>query len=130
MTLREIADRVVRMAGENPQWGYTRIQGAHANLAHDVARNTVNRILQDHGIGPAPERSQRVPWKTVCAVDQRGMSQSSGPVHRKRNHQGLDNRLLQHAAPPQRTASNVHAATASADSSISTIEWPRDWSAY
>jgi len=27
--------------------------------------------------------------------------------HRERNHQGLDNRLLQHAAPLQRTATNV-----------------------
>ena len=45
MTLREIADLVVRMAGENPLWGYTRIQGALANLGHEVARNTVKRIL-------------------------------------------------------------------------------------
>jgi len=55
---------MVRMAGENPQWGYTRIQGALANLGHEVARNTVKRILQDHGIDPASERSQRTPWKT------------------------------------------------------------------
>ena len=64
MTCREIADLAVRMAGENPQWGYTRIQGALANLGHEVARNTVKRILQDHGIDPASERSQRTPWKT------------------------------------------------------------------
>ena len=34
ITPHEIADLVVRMAGENPQWGYTRIQGALANLRH------------------------------------------------------------------------------------------------
>jgi hypothetical protein len=61
---REIADLVVQMAGENPQWGYSRIQGALANLGHEVARNTVKRILQDHGIDPAPERSRHTPWKT------------------------------------------------------------------
>ena len=54
MTPREIADLVVRMAGENPQWGYTRIQGALANLGHEVARNTVKRILQNHGIDLFP----------------------------------------------------------------------------
>ena len=27
--------------------------------------------------------------------------------HRERNHQGLENRLLQHGAPPHRTAPNV-----------------------
>ena len=64
MTRREIADLVVRMAGENPQWGYSWIQGALANLGHEVARNTVKRILQDHGIDPAPERSRHTPWKT------------------------------------------------------------------
>ena len=74
MTLREIADLVVRMAGENPQWGYTRIQGALANLGHEVARNTVKWILQDHGIDPAPERSQRTPWKTFLLAHWAGLA--------------------------------------------------------
>ena len=62
------------MAGENPQWGYTRIQGALANLGHEVARNTVKRILQDHGIDPAPERSQRTPWKTFLLAHWAGLA--------------------------------------------------------
>jgi len=74
VTLREIADLVVRMAGENPQWGYTRIQGALANLGHEVARNTVKRILQDHGIDPAPERSQRTPWKMFLLAHWAGLA--------------------------------------------------------
>ncbi len=57
ITPREVADLVVRMAVENPPWGYTRIRGALANLGHDIARNTVKRILHDHGIEPAPERA-------------------------------------------------------------------------
>ena len=44
-TGREIATLVVRMAVENPRWGYTRIRGALANLGHMLARNTVKRIL-------------------------------------------------------------------------------------
>jgi transposase InsO family protein len=74
MTPQEIADLVVRMAGENPQWGYTRIQGAPANLGHEVARNTVKRILQNHGIDPAPERSQRTPWKTFLLTHWAGLA--------------------------------------------------------
>jgi transposase len=74
VTLRAIADIVVRMAGENPQWGYTRIQGALANLGHEVARNTVKRILQDHGIDPASERSQRTPWKTFLRAHWAGLA--------------------------------------------------------
>ena len=59
MTSRAVAELVVRMAGENPTWGYTRVRGALANLGHHIARNTVKRILHDHGIAPAPERNQR-----------------------------------------------------------------------
>ena len=54
MAPREVAELVVRMAVENPQWGYTRIRGALSNLGHEIARNTVKRILHDHGIDPAP----------------------------------------------------------------------------
>ena len=63
-TARDIAALVVRMAVENPRWGYTRIRGALANLGHILARNTVKRILRGHGIEPAPERRRRTRWKT------------------------------------------------------------------
>ena len=59
LTPQAIAALVVRMAVENPRWGYTRIRGALANLGHEIGRNTVKRILFAHGIAPAPERSQR-----------------------------------------------------------------------
>ena len=51
-----IQDLVVRMASENPRWGYTRIQGALSNLGHKVARGTVANILRREGIEPAPTR--------------------------------------------------------------------------
>jgi putative transposase len=69
-----IADLVVRMARENPRWGYTRIRGALANLGHEIARNTVKRILQDHGIEPAPERGRRTPWKTFLQAHWNGVA--------------------------------------------------------
>ena len=63
-TANDIAELVVRMAKESPTWGYTRIRDALGNLGHEIGRNTVKRILLEHGIEPAPERSKRTPWKT------------------------------------------------------------------
>ena len=47
--LAEIRRLAVRMATENPSWGYTRIQGALKNLGHRVARSTIATILKQHG---------------------------------------------------------------------------------
>jgi putative transposase len=58
----ELVALVVRMAKENRGWGYTRIQGAMANLGHKLGRGTIGRILKDHGIDPAPERGKGMPW--------------------------------------------------------------------
>ena len=51
--MREISELIVRMALENPGWGYTRIQGALFNLGHKVGRGTVANVLSRNGIEPA-----------------------------------------------------------------------------
>jgi putative transposase len=48
----EIETLVVRMAEENHDSGYRRIQGALANLGRQVARSTIAGIRQRHGIEP------------------------------------------------------------------------------
>ena len=60
-----IADLVVEMSNKNQSWGYTRIRDALHNLGIIVDRNTVKRILNDHGIEPAPQRGRTgTPWKS------------------------------------------------------------------
>jgi len=60
----EISELIVRMAQENPSWGYTRIQGALANVKHRVGRGTIANVLKRSGIEPSPERGKRTPWST------------------------------------------------------------------
>jgi putative transposase len=62
-TRDKIEDLLVRLATENRDWGYRRIQGALANLGHVVARGTVANILKEHGLEPAPERNRKTTWK-------------------------------------------------------------------
>src|SRR3954468_7763910 len=62
-TSGEIEALVVRLAEENREWGYRRLQGALSHLGHELARSTIAAILERHGLEPAPERSRKTTWK-------------------------------------------------------------------
>jgi hypothetical protein len=62
-----ITQLIIRMALENRSWGYTRIQGALANLGHDVGRGTIANVLSEHGIDPAPERGKHTSYSDSSA---------------------------------------------------------------
>src|SRR3982750_1160544 len=48
-TVGEIEALVVRLAEENRNWGYRRLQGALSHLGHQIARSTIASILARHG---------------------------------------------------------------------------------
>jgi putative transposase len=55
-TVRSIARLAVRMAKQNPLWGYRRIHGELTKLGVTAAASTVYEILRSSGIDPAPRR--------------------------------------------------------------------------
>jgi putative transposase len=76
--VEEIEQLVVRMAEENPTWGYRRIQGALANLGHHIDAITVRNILRRHHLEPAPQRRKagmswaqflKLHWEVLAATD-------------------------------------------------------------
>lgn len=74
----EVEQLVMRMAEENPTWGYRRIQGALANLGHPIDKITVRNILRRHHLDPAPQRRKggmgwaqflKLHWEVLAATD-------------------------------------------------------------
>src|SRR2546422_338358 len=74
----EVEQLVMRMAEENPTWGYRRIQGALAHLGHAIDKSTVRNILRRHHLEPAPQRRKagmgwgqflKMHWEVLAATD-------------------------------------------------------------
>jgi hypothetical protein len=57
-TERGISELVLRLARENPTWGYRRIHGELVGLGIALAPSTIWAILRRHGIEPAPRRAE------------------------------------------------------------------------
>ena len=54
---QELRRLILRLAGENPTWGYRRIHGELRGLGYTVAPSTVWLLLKRAGIEPAPRRA-------------------------------------------------------------------------
>lgn len=76
----ETRELVLRLARENPRWGYMRIQGELEKLGVRAGATTIRRLLKTHGLGPAPRRLGPT-WTEFL-----------GAQERKRQHLLLDKR--------------------------------------
>ena len=64
---KENKDLILRLAQENPRWGYGKIQGELIKLDIRVSQSTIRSILRRHGLLSAPVRSGSIGWKHLMA---------------------------------------------------------------
>ena len=71
-TAPELRRLVLRLAAENPSWGYRRIHGELTGLGYQIGASTVWSILKRSGIDPAPRRDGPS-WRQFLQIQARGI---------------------------------------------------------
>jgi putative transposase len=59
----QVQQLILRLARENPRWGYQRIRGELLRLGCQISASSIRRVLRAHGVDPAPRRASTT-WRS------------------------------------------------------------------
>ena len=62
---QELESMIMRLARENPRWGYGKIEGELLKLGYEASRTAIRYVLKRHSIVPAPVRSGSIGWRRL-----------------------------------------------------------------
>jgi putative transposase len=68
----DVQQLIVRLASDNPRWGYQRIQGELRHLGVRVSATAIRTTLRRHGLDPAPRRTTTT-WRAFLAQQAAGI---------------------------------------------------------
>jgi putative transposase len=68
----DVQQLIVRLAKENPRWGYQRIQGELLHLGVRVSATAIRTTLRRHGLDPAPRRTTTM-WRVFLRQQAAGI---------------------------------------------------------
>ncbi len=68
----QVQQLVMRLARENPRWGYQRIHGELLRLGVRVSASSIRRVLRAHGLDPAPRRTSTT-WRSLLCQQAAGI---------------------------------------------------------
>ena len=63
---------ILRLARDNPRWGYQRICGEVLKLGYTVSATTIRSVLREHGVPPVPHQSD-LSWRAFLGAHARAV---------------------------------------------------------
>jgi len=62
---KDLENLILRLARENPRWGYGKIEDELPKLVIKVSQSTIRNVLNRHGVLPAPVRNGSIGWRQL-----------------------------------------------------------------
>jgi AcrR family transcriptional regulator/transposase len=116
---QEIQQLIIRLAKENPRWGYQRIKGELLRLSVQVSATAIRSTLHRHGLDPAPRRATTT-WRAFLR-EQRRYDSIGRQAQARRNREAILDAAQRQFLEGGYAATTIAAVAAEAGVSVETV---------